>query len=747
MELKALTHHGLDQSDMECGRSAEQTHYSKTGEKIQFLVSLCLIDYWGRKAVVSINHDIRQRKRIEAAITASEKQMRSLVETISEIVALIDAQGTITFISPQVERVLGYPAEEIKGKNIFDFIHPDDRERAAAEYSKTIQDPGLAVPSMLRVRTRAGEWIPFEVIANNQLSDTEVAAVVFTARDLRYRREAEKAVREANADFEKRVEQRTMELAKANAALRIENQQRRYTETQLQQSLSLLHSTLESTEDGILVVSKDGRVSTCNHKFLDMWNIPQMAVVGLRWDADLRAIAITQIQDIDEFQAKVEELRQHPDAVSFDTIRFKDGRIFERCSQPQRIGDQIVGRVWSFHDVTHSREVEDELRQAQKMEAVGRLAGGMAHDFNNMLMLISGYAGQMLEDSRLPARHRVTAQQLVDATKRAAGLTRQLLAFSRKQPVMPRVLDLNRVVSDMQKLLQRLLSDRVQLVIHLQDEPVLVRADQSQIELMIMNLAINARDAMAEGGTLAMRTRTLALPDGGRTPASRMEYALLEVADTGHGMSPEIRKHIFEPFFTTKEPGRGTGLGLSTVYGIVEAADGHISVESEPERGATFRIYLPLATGVVSEEAQVQEAPPRSGHETILLVEDEGGIRSMTKVYLETLGYIVLEAGSSSEAERVSREYLGEIDLVVTDIVMPGKRGDEMLRDIRKKRPETAAVFISGFADVQDLDSSIPVLEKPFAFPGLGRQVRETLDQAQKQRAKPPIKQPSRKRA
>jgi PAS domain S-box-containing protein len=747
MELKKLTSLVFEQSDMDCGRSVEQTHYSKTGEKIPFLVSLCLIDYWGRKAVVSINHNIRERKRIEAAITASEKQMRSLVETISEIVVLIDAQGTITFISPQVERVLGYPAEETKGKNIFDFIHPDDLERAAAEYSKTVQEPGEAVPSMLRVRTGAGEWVPFEVIANNQLNDPEVAAVVFTARDLRYRREAERAVREANADFEKRVERRTMELAKANAALRIENQQRRYTEAQLQQSLSLLHSTLESTTDGILVISKDGRVSTCNRKFLDMWNIPQMALVGLRWDADLRAIAVRQVQDIEEFQAKVEDLRRHPDSVSFDTIRFKDGRIFERCSQPQRIGDQIVGRVWSFHDITHSREIEDELRQAQKMEAVGRLAGGMAHDFNNMLMLISGYAGQMLEDSRLPARHRATAQQLVEATKRAASLTRQLLAFSRKQPVVPRVLDLNRVVLDMQKLLQRLLSDRVQLVIDLQDEPVLIHADPSQIELMIMNLAINARDAMAEGGTLTMRTSAVGLPDAGRTQAPPTEYALLEVADTGHGMSPEIKKHIFEPFFTTKEPGRGTGLGLSTVYGIVEAADGHISVESEAGQGAVFRIYVPLAAGAVSEEAQVQEAAPGSGNETILLVEDEGGIRSMTKVYLETLGYSVLEAGSSSEAERVSRDYPGEIDLVVTDILMPGKRGDEMLRDIRKTRPETAAIFISGFADVQDLDSSIPVLEKPFAFPGLGRRVRETLDQAQKQKPRPAIKQPSRKRA
>lgn len=744
-ELKELTRHVPNHSEMECGRSVERTHFNKAGEKIPFLVSLCEIDYWGRKALVSINHNIRARKRIEAAITASEKQMRSLVESISEIVVLIDAEGAIKFISPQVERVLGYPVQEVKGKNIFDFIHPADRERAMAEYSKTLKDPGEAVPSTLRVRTLAGQWVPFEIIASNQLNDPDVAAVVFTARDLRYRREAEKAVRDANVDFEKRVEERTLELAKANAALRIENQQRRYTEGQLQQSLSLLHSTLESTADGILVISKDGRVSSCNRKFLDMWNIPQMAVVGLRND-DLLAIALPQIQDVEEFQARVEELRRQADAVSCETIRFKDGRILERYSQPQRVGDHIVGRVWSFRDVTHSRQIEDELRQAQKMEAVGRLAGGMAHDFNNMLMLISGYAGQMLEDPRLPARHRANSQQLVDATKRAAALTKQLLAFSRKQPVTPQLLDLNRAVSGMQKLLQRLLSDRVQLVINLQAEPLLIHADPSQIELMIMNLAINARDAMPEGGVLTMQTSMPVLSDAGGTQGP-MQYALLEVSDIGHGMSPEIQKHIFEPFFTTKEAGRGTGLGLSTVYGIVEAAEGHINVESEPDQGATFRIYFPLASGAVREEPQAQAAAPGSGHETILLVEDEAGIRAMTKVYLETLGYSVLEAGSSGEAERVSREYPGEIDLVVTDIIMPGKRGDQMLRDIRKKRPETAAIFISGFVDVQDLDSSIPVLEKPFAFPGLGRRVRETLDQAQERKARTAMKEPSRKRA
>jgi PAS domain S-box-containing protein len=745
--LQALTHEVPNFAETDCGRSLEQTHFNKAGEKIPFLASLCEIDYWGRKAVVSINHNIVARKRLEDAIAASEKRMRSLVESISEIVVLIDADGIIAFISPQVERVLGYPVREAEGQNIFDFIHPDDRERAMAEYSKTLASSGEGVPSTLRVRTRAGEWVPFEIIASNQLNDPEVAAVIFTARDLRYRREAERAVREANADFERRVEQRTMELAKTNAALRIENQHRRHTELQFQNSLSLLHATLESTADGILVISNDRRITSCNRKFMDMWSIPQMAFTGLR-DEELLAIALPQIQDADEFRADVERLYAEPQAVNNDTIRLKDGRIFERYSQPQRVGHQIVGRVWSFRDVTHARQIEDELRQAQKMEAVGRLAGGVAHDFNNMLMLISGYAGQLLEDPRLPTRHRGTSQQLLEATRRAAALTRQLLAFSRKQPVTPRLLDLNRIVMEMQKLLQRLLSNRIQLVINLHAESLVIQADPSQIELVIMNLAINARDAMPEGGVMTMRTGPLALPDVGGSPGPPTQYAVMEVSDTGHGMSSEIRKHIFEPFFTTKEAGRGTGLGLSTVYGIIDSAGGHISVESEPDQGATFRIYLPLASGTVHQEFAMEEVEPVGGSETILLVEDEAGIRSMTKAYLETLGYSVLEAGGAHDAERLSRDHMGAIDLVVTDIAMPGKRGDQMLRDLRKQRPEVAAIFISGFSDLQEVDSHVPVLEKPFAFPDLGRRVREVLDLAHEaMRTKTGIKPPLRKRA
>jgi PAS domain S-box-containing protein len=733
-ELRQLTHEVPNYSDfVRSAGNMERTDFNKDGEPLQFLVGLSVIDFWGRKAVLSLQRDIGDRKVIEAAISASEKRLKTVLESISEIVVLIDAEGKIVSINPQVERVLGLTVKDVQGRDIFEFIHPDDRERARAEYSKTVQEPGENVPSVLRIRNQEGRWIPFEIIAANLLHDPDIASVIFTARDLRFRQEAEQAVRDANADFDRRVELRTLEMAKANAALRIENQQRRYTELQLQHSLSLLNSTLESTADGILVVSANRLVSSCNQKFLDMWGIPKMAIIGLN-DEALLAIAIPQLQDARKFEDELKALYADPERVSFDTLNLKDGRIFERYSQPQRIGDQIVGRVWSFRDITESHHLEEELRQAQKMEAVGRLAGGVAHDFNNLLMLISGYADQMIKDPDFPVKHREACEQLEEATKRAGALTRQLLAFSRKHPVAPKVVDLNRVVSDMQKMLERILSDRIKLVINFREESLPIYADLGQLELVIMNLAINARDAMREGGVLSLTTRKEMLAgsseQGGQPETTN--FALLEVNDTGHGMPPEIKEHIFEPFFTTKEIGKGTGLGLSTVYGIVEQAGGYISVESEPHHGTTFRVYLPKSREPAAESVEPEEPPVAQGRETILLVEDETGIRTMTKVYLESLGYKVLAGGSAQEALRIARQRRNKIHMLLTDVVMPGMRGDELVRLVRQERPAVVAVYMSGFADLHELDPSIPVVEKPFAFPHLGRRVRAVLDEARK---------------
>lgn len=730
-EVTLLTHEPIDYTRaLHSGRAFERTDFNKHGEKIDFLVSLSVIDYWGRRAILSINRDIGERKRIEAAIAGSEKKARLLITGISEVVALLDEKGGIRWVSPQVQRVLGIAPSEVIGSNVFDFLHPQDRERAMAEYAKTTSEPGEAVPSVIRLKNKEGQWIPFEVIANNQLMDPDVKGVIFTGRDLRFRIEAEQAVRRANADFDRQVEQRTLELAKANAALRIENQERRYAQTQLEHSLSLLNATLESTVDGILVISNGGRVSSCNQKFLDMWHIPRIAVAGLR-SPDLLASVAPQLEVPEEFLDDLEIMQAKPDTVGFKLLRLKDGRIFERYSQPQRVEGTIMGRVWSFRDVTQARRLEEELRQAQKMEAVGRLAGGVAHEFNNVLMIISGYADQLLKDVNLPENDRVYCERLIEATRRATVLVRQLLAFSRKHPIKPQTVDLNNIVTEISKMLQPLLSARVQLAVTCRDKNLMVYADPSQLELMIMNLVINARDAMPEGGILSLVTSAETLPEDVVLPDSPKDFVVLEVSDTGVGMPPEIKQRIFEPFFSTKDVGRGTGLGLSMVYGIVEQANGHITVESEPNEGTTFRIYLPLSVHrTVEKPAPVELALPQRGTGTLLLVEDEGGIRMMTRKYLEDMGYTIWEADTGERAFNIFKEHKDEIELVVTDMIMPGMRGDDLVRKIREQRPQMAAIFISGYLDAGTMDQETSILEKPFSFPELGRRVEVALARA-----------------
>jgi two-component system, cell cycle sensor histidine kinase and response regulator CckA len=644
---------------------------------------------------------------------------RLLVQNISEIVVVVSPEGIIRFSSPQLGKVLGLRSEDVIARNIFDFIHPDDVTRARLEYLETIAKPGEGVPSVLRVRDSSGEWIPFEVIANNQIDDPDIQGVIFTARDVRYRREIEQAIRFANRDVDKRVEERTTELAKANATLRLENQSRRETERRLQETISLLNATLNSTADGILVVSTDRKVSGCNQRFFELWHLPCDLPLG-RDDVEQLSSVLHQLQDPDEFMEKVDELYSDPSATSFDVLHFKDGRIFERYSEPQRLGKRIVGRVWSFRDVTEAKRMEEELRQSQKLEALGRLAGGVAHDFNNLLMLISGYLSRLSGFGLLPEQNEPYAQA-VAATKRAAALTRQMLTFSRKHRNAPTVTDLNTVVSDMQGMLRSLVSDCIRLDISLCNDPVPILADVTQLEVVLMNLAVNAQDAMPHGGKLSVAT--------GNQQQDSQRFALLTVADAGKGMSPEVRARIFEPFFTTKDVGKGTGLGLSTVFGTVQRSGGHIEVESELGQGTQFRIYLP-ETNVkpIVVAATANPTAPVGGHETILLAEDEVGIRAMTRAYLEGLGYHVLDAADGTEAVKIAREYNGSIELLVTDLLMPIMRGDAVVRSVREGRPNIKALYVSGSLEDFISDDGVELLLKPFEFPELGRRVRSILE-------------------
>ncbi len=390
-------------------------------------------------------------------------------------------------------------------------------------------------------------------------------------------------------------------------------------------------------------------------------------------------------------------------------------------------------------DVTERRALEQQLRQAQKMEAIGRLAGGVAHDFNNLLMVISGYSEFLLERLGPDPALRGPAQEIANASERATSLTHQLLAFSRKQMLAPKVLDLNEVVTENVKMLKRLIGEDLDLVLVPGADLGAVKADPGQIEQVIMNLAVNARDAMPHGGKLTIETANVTLDESYarfHAPVTPGEYVMVAISDTGMGMDADTQSHIFEPFFTTKGP-KGTGLGLSTVYGIIKQSGGYIWVYSEPGKGTAFKIYLPRVTeGGEAVAAQLPAAVARREYsmETILLVEDEPNLRRLTRQYLEIQGYTVLEAVDGASAIQLSNAHPSPIHMLLTDVIMPGINGRELAQRISLQRPNIKVLYMSGYTENvighnRMLDAGITLLQKPFTLPALKSKVREVLDQ------------------
>jgi two-component system cell cycle sensor histidine kinase/response regulator CckA len=488
-----------------------------------------------------------------------------------------------------------------------------------------------------------------------------------------------------------------------------------------ERSVSLLKATLESTADGILVVDRSGKFAAWNNKFREMWDLPE-EVLDSRDDWRALQHVVDRLKDPGSFLEKVSRLYSEPETSSFDVIYFKDGREIERYSQPQRLDDEIMGRVFSFRDVTGRKHLETQLRQAQKMEAIGRLAGGIAHDFNNLLHVIIGYTSLVQSGLSPGTESSNYSEQVMKAAERAAGLTRQLLAFSRKQPVQQEIFDINEAVRNFEKMLQRVIGEDVQLEIATSPGQNCVLADRAQLEQVILNLVVNSRDAMPEGGRLTIETEKLTVPAGQSEPSELApgSYAVVSVTDSGSGMSENVQAHLFEPFFTTKEPGKGTGLGLALVYGIVRQASGNITVESTPGQGTKMTIYLPSAERITNADI-AQAIPiraPLSGKEVVLLVEDEESVRELLTGVLQSLGYQVIVASEGEEALRKFTEHPGRIDAVVTDLVMPGMRGTHLIRKLRDLDPNIPVVLMSGYSG-QDNELNgirdLVVLNKPFS--------------------------------
>jgi PAS domain S-box-containing protein len=455
----------------------------------------------------------------------------------------------------------------------------------------------------------------------------------------------------------------------------------------------------------------------------------------------LNIAAVVTPDALETVRHKLEEQRNGRPAAMYETeILTRDGRrvpieVTARLVYRQRKPIGIQGIV---RDISERKRLEQELRQAQKMEAIGRLAGGIAHDFNNLLTVIMGHSQEMIE--RLPPDDpsRADALQILGAGEFAAGLTRQLLAFSRQQIIAPQVLDFNAVVAGLTPMLRRVIEENVNLDIRIGPERYAIKADPGQIEQVLMNLVVNARDAMPHGGTLTIETTGALIEAPAVVDRSFMalgRYVLLVVRDTGQGMDGETKAHLFEPFFTTKDAGRGTGLGLSTVYGIVKQNGGYVFVDSEPACGTTFRLYFPRLP--VTEIAPAPAARPRrrttGGSERILLVDDDLGVRNFAARVLSSRGYTVLAASTPDEAVELSENHEGRIDLLLTDVVMPGTTGRALADFMGERTPGLKVLYMSGYTteaivDHGILDPAVAFIGKPFTAERLARKVRETLD-------------------
>ncbi len=773
--------------------------------------------------------DITERKRSGEALKLEQSLFSSLVRTIPDHVYFKDRQSRFVRINDVMARHFGLrePAEAV-GKTDFDFFR-DEHARLAHADEQRVMSTGEPMVSLEEKETWPDGRITWASTTKVALRDAtgQITGLVGISRDIT---------------------------------------ERKQTELARDRSLSLVLATLESTADGILVVNAEGKIETYNRVFTRMWRVPD-DVLATRDDARALQCVLDQLSSPEKFIEKVRHLYTHPEEESFDTLDFKDGRVFERYSRPQYIGGQVGGRVWSFRDITErkraeeelswrtaffeaqidsaldgilvvdsagkkilqnrrmgevwkippeiaddkddtpqikfvtgrtknprqfvekvlhlyshpteisrdeieltdgtvldrysapvrdkdgkyygriwtfrditvSKHLEEHLRQTQKMEAIGQLSGGVAHDFNNLLTAIIGHLGLLQDNAHVTPEIAESLDEIAKAANRAAKLTSQLLAFSRRQVLRLQDLDLNEVVEQMAKMLRRMVGEDVTMQLDYAPEPLTFHGDAGMLEQVLLNLAVNARDAMPGGGTLRIATRSATrVPPAaaGQTETTALAALVhLSVSDTGTGIAPEILPKIFEPFFTTKEVGEGTGLGLATVFGIVQQHRGWIEVKSEAGRGTTFHVYLPrIAVRSANLPLEISAPPARGRGETILLVEDEPAVREMGVGALSKYGYKVITATSGAEALALWARHEGKIALLLTDLIMPGgMSGLQLARELMQRNPALRVIYTSGYSPEiagkeLPMKAGVNYLGKPYELSALFRTVRNALD-------------------
>ncbi|HJW99418.1 MAG TPA: PAS domain S-box protein [Terriglobales bacterium] len=645
--------------------------------------------------------DISESKRMEAALRESDKKFQALLDNSPNMIFLKDVDGRYLLVNRKFEQALGVRQENIKGRQDEEVF---SREQALAFRANDLQVLKMGVPIEFEEVAQQADGLHTSIVHKFPLFDTagNIYAIGGIVTDISERKRAEEDLRHREEEHRRLI---------------------------------------ENVPEVVWKADECGKVFFISEEIEKVFGY---SVTDIYQQGERLWFGRMHPEDRDRVQEAYSKLfhENRPFDVEY-RIQHKEGRWMWWHDRAGLVTGNLEQRVAEglLSDVTQRKEIEQQVRQRLKMEAIGRLAGGVAHDFNNLLMVIQGNAELLTKVVAPNEPRRRNLDQIEKAADRAASLTRQLLAFSRMQVLEPTVLDLNAIMAEMAKMLPRLISENVELVFAADSRLGHVKADAGQMEQVILNLAVNARDAMPQGGKLVIETRNFIMDEvaaGGHEPAKAGQYVLLSVSDTGHGMDAETRSHIFEPFFTTKSQGKGTGLGLATVYGIVKQSGGFIWVYSEPGQGTTFKIYLPRVDEPLESIAVSQQDPASiAGTETLLLVEDEEPARELMVAFLKKNGYTVLEAKNGLDALRVAEQHGGTIHLLVTDMVMPKMGGRELADRLAMQRPGLKPLYLSGYSErIAAPDTNRgwrgAFLQKPFAMDVFGRKVREILNDFRK---------------